>query len=683
MLLRFPQRPSPHTWPQAGLLSAVSTAFIIDVLSRLDPKDPSEKSEVLLRGIHNTLERIANLIEDTTTLAEGAATLVEDPSDPPPGDSPTVITLTVGWLGVSLAASLGAALLAMLEKQQLDWYLLSRSGLTIGHCRDRQQKCDKLRSFSPFSISPPSHLLLYSLLLLASGLCARISHLLTLGTIFIIYPATGVAMYCWCSARSIKLPFRIPVSIASRSSWKKVKSHIAASFCTVVAAGRSLYKRLPPVPMGRRSPNSPLPMVRPASQEPTSWLAHLHSLLESIQRKISRVVHLPSSNSTVTPPWLTPTALAALREANATDVRCVTWALWRTDDPEELDIAIRRAGTIRWFEDGLNAKPPYELIVSTFEASFDTAGKISPGSRDRAYYSGRAILWIHVRAMCIFEEFALEYPLPTISCDTTSIDDDLKDLFEVYHGLDKTPGTFAWVYTALPQVTPTHQRWVWDALLHTSWARRRVPGTFGPIISLQDWSTIPSDVLFDRLLTWCIFLGCPVDAGNTVDTVGADNVVDVGNAVDADNAVDAENAGNAAGADNAIDVDNVVDAGDAVDAVDEVVLRVRNKSCVVSYFCPPSYPYRCFQRSLGADHISVVTSHRLGHPHRPPSMRSPPRHVARLISVGTASQLLDGGGIRMVFRDMRELPQTCGWKNPPLPLFGNWLPSHGTPSTHG
>ena len=144
----------------------------------------------------------------------------------------------------------------------------------------------------------------------------------------------------------------------------------------------------------------------------------------------------------------------------------------------------------------------------------------------------------------------------------------------------------------------------------------RVPGTFGSIVSRHakvDWSTVPLDALFDRLLTWCIFLGFPRDAGNTVDTV------DAGNSVGADNAVDSGDAG------------KPVNAGDTIDAVDEVVLWIRNKSCVVSYFCPSSCSYRCFQRSLGTGHIPIVASHRFGNPHLSPSMRSPPAHVTRLI----------------------------------------------------
>jgi hypothetical protein len=53
-------------------------------------------------------------------------------------------------------------------------------------------------------------------------------------------------------------------------------------------------------------------------------------------------------------PWLKPKDLAIIRRANANDVRCVSWILRNITDPEALDAAIRLAGTIRWFDDGIN-----------------------------------------------------------------------------------------------------------------------------------------------------------------------------------------------------------------------------------------------------------------------------------------------------------------------------------------
>jgi hypothetical protein len=110
-------------------------------------------------------------------------------------------------------------------------------------------------------------------------------------------------------------------------------------------------------------------------------------------------------------PHLTPMALVTLRSANAGDVRCISWILWNITDPEALDAAVRLAGAVRWFEDGLDVEPPYDQIITTLRGCFDSTRKVYPGSRDRAYYSAQAALWIHVRALLYLRVFK-EVPSP-------------------------------------------------------------------------------------------------------------------------------------------------------------------------------------------------------------------------------------------------------------------------------
>ena len=294
----------------------------------LEP-DPTRDPIALLLSIFLAIDKLA--------------TLNEAPSDVlAPRVPPLMISVAAFFLYGSLMTSLLVAYIAMLEKLQLHWYLSSTSDLTIGDCRDRQKKYDKLRTFTLFSFTSSSHQLLYSLLLLTCGLCIRVVYFFrATGVLFFVWPALGVLTYCQRNLPLPKLPFRIPAPVTLRGLWK-IGSRIAAPLRNIVTAGISLYRRLPPVQIGRRSRPSSLPTVQPTPQEPPSWLAHLHDLLKNIQSKISHVApRPPSPNPTVTPPWLTPTALAALRETNATDVRCVAWTLWKINDPEELDAAIR------------------------------------------------------------------------------------------------------------------------------------------------------------------------------------------------------------------------------------------------------------------------------------------------------------------------------------------------------
>ena len=110
--------------------------------------------------------------------------------------------------------------------------------------------------------------------------------------------------------------------------------------------------------------------------------------------------------------------LGIIRRRNMDDAGCVCWILRNITDPEALDAAVRLAGTIRWFDGNSDHEPPFDVIVSTFEACFDSAKQLYPGMRDRAYFSARAVLQINMRARTRSHEYASKYypiPVPTIS----------------------------------------------------------------------------------------------------------------------------------------------------------------------------------------------------------------------------------------------------------------------------
>ena len=180
--------------------------------------------------------------------------------------------------------------------------------------------------------------------------------------------------------------------------------------------------------------------TRPPPHGPTPRLSPLRNFLEKIKRRtphsalrfpqtlpLSTIQDIPPDPS-VAPHWLTS---AILREANANDVRCVSWILRKIPDQEAFDTTISHAGTIRWFEAGLKVTPPYNLIACTLEACFSPTGKMYPGMRDSACYSLRAIVWIRICAMHISKEFARGFPLPTLPFNTASLDPDLRDLFRI------------------------------------------------------------------------------------------------------------------------------------------------------------------------------------------------------------------------------------------------------------
>jgi len=279
---------------------------------------------------------------------------------------------------------------------------------------------------------------------------------------------------------------------------------------------------LPSITQWFHSHSLSLPVTRPTPQQSIPWVTSLHSLWENTQcRILCAALHLPQiqplpiliTPPTATSPWLTPTALATLRSTNAGDVRCVSWILWNITDPEALDAAIRLAGTVWWFEDGLDVEPPYDQIVSILKGCFDSNGRIYPGSRDRAYHSAQAVLWIHICAMCVSGQFGERFPLPNIAQGTTSFDLDLNYLLNIYASQD-TPQMIYQMYSHNSETTPACLQWTSNALLHLSWAKHNVPNTFDKLFQFswyRGYDPIPLDAVLSSLLAFCIFIGRPVE----------------------------------------------------------------------------------------------------------------------------------------------------------------------------
>jgi len=365
--------------------------------------------------------------------------------------------------------------------------------------------------------------------------------------VLIAFTVLGVLFYLGIivvGTSSYECPFQTPISVALRSIWKTAKPHITATLHPVLSTSMSLLRSqvlmalhhlweaiqcqilygllwLPSITQWLHSHDISLPVTQPTPQQPVQWVTSLHSLWENVQcRILCAVLHLPQiqplstliTTPAATSPWLTPTTLTTLRSINAGDVRCVSWILWNITDPEALDAAIRLAGTVWWFENGLDVEPPYDQIVSTLKGCFDSNGRIYPGSRDRAYHSAQAILWIHICAMCVSRELTI-YPLPIITHDTTSLDPDLNSLLNICASQD-TPDMFYQMYTIDLETTPAYSQWISNALLHLSWAKQNVPDTFQRL-SQGSWGPsqgiISLNEMLNHILTSCIFLGWPIE----------------------------------------------------------------------------------------------------------------------------------------------------------------------------
>ena len=532
---------------QAGLFSAVSAAFVIDIYQKLQPNS-GDQSAALLRAILLTLNQSA--IPDE-------AQVVPPVQETPPSE---IVAASV-LLFASPLISLLAALIATLGKQWLNHYMQHAGGSMIERCGDRQRKFDGLQKW-PFHLFIESLplILQLSLLLLACGLCRYMASINTIvAAVLIALTVLGILFYVGiviASASSHDCPFQTPISAPLRGLCLKIRPYLVPVILPIISAPQTLGK------VGK----SCFFAIRPFLIRTRH---HFHNLLEKIKLGVCRVSFcfpwagfnilfphrhpplptqgLPPSPETIN--WISSGELDRIQKKNSDDTRCVSWILRNITDTEVLDISLQRAGTIRWFDDGTDAEPPYDVIVSTFHACFGADRRVYPGLRDRAYYSARTILWIHALAIGKSKRLPFQFSLPVTPYTASSSDRDLTHLLRVTESNLSIGDLYI---TRGCGTTPAHLQWLSKLLLHVSWATFHEEGSailqvptvdslFSQIadeeyrmsLGVMDHNT-PQDALLNYILELTIFLHSPVG---------------------------------------------------------EEVLRIENKSCAVSGPCTPSYLY--------------------------------------------------------------------------------------------
>jgi hypothetical protein len=192
---------------QAGLFSAVSSAFIIDVQSKLEP-DPNEMTAAYMRILIHTMNN--SLFPDA------------DPSSTTWTGPPPEIVTVQSLLYASLATSLFAAFLAMLGKQWVNRYLRNRGGSAADKSRDRQRKLDGFEKWH-FHLAIESLPVMLQLALLLLG-CALSRYLWTISRtvagVIVAVTLFGVTSYIFLTLAATlyyNCPYQTPPSILARA----------------------------------------------------------------------------------------------------------------------------------------------------------------------------------------------------------------------------------------------------------------------------------------------------------------------------------------------------------------------------------------------------------------------------------------------------------------------------------
>lgn len=197
--------------PQAGLFSAVSSTFIVNMSSSLSPNS-TDTTNSLLKVLINKIDN------NTFSAQEAALPVWTGPS------SETVWTMTFAYM--SLSSSLLAALGAVLAKQWLAHFKTTRFGKGALHerCQRRQKKFDALEAWHVDTIIFSLQIFLQlSLLFFGVSLTANIwpqQH--TVASVIMGTTAFGLTFYLFTVVASLKYadcPLQTPISFGIRHAF--------------------------------------------------------------------------------------------------------------------------------------------------------------------------------------------------------------------------------------------------------------------------------------------------------------------------------------------------------------------------------------------------------------------------------------------------------------------------------
>ena len=372
--------------PQAGLFSAVSSAFIVNMESSLSP-NPSDTTNSLLMILINKI--------DNNTFPPQEASL-------PVWNGPSSTSIWVQTLAyTSLSTSLLAAFGAVLGKQWLGHYKTSRfgRGTLQERCQRRQKKLDGLEAwhFSTIIATLPIFLQL-SLLFFGISLAANIwSQQHTVASVIMVTTSFGLIFYFFTVVASLKspeCPFQTPVS-------------------TVLQLFRNAVRK-----QGKDRPKSWTGFLnrwlvfvegtfgtvkRIITESISRFVTYLWRLPEALRHRARSMADGPEADSVIGEETISlgkldldflepPTKLA---EEYAVQSSAVQWILVTSTDTDTVTTAARMLPEIEW-PAGDDVTGVLDRLKGHFYACFDSTQLVLPQSQARAVACSKAMYHLHV-----------------------------------------------------------------------------------------------------------------------------------------------------------------------------------------------------------------------------------------------------------------------------------------------
>ena len=361
---------------QAGLFSVVSSAFIIDVQSNLQP-DPNDMTAAYMRVLIHVVD--GSLYPDADPLA--AVTWN--------GPAPEIVTVQC-LLYASLATSLFAAFTAMLGKQWVNRFIRNRGGSAAEKSWDRQRKLDGMKRWY-FHIVMEGLPVMLQIALLLLG-CALSQYLWTINRVVagVIIAVTlfgfGFHFIVTIAATlSYDCPFQTPSSIAIRA----FASYVVRCYPSLIPLLRSTLSRVLDVVC--------LPITWSLSLFRSSFAPILKSLARTSAAQIHATPEIPLTM--VAEPtrifddahidWVT----------HGADACCVVWVLCSTTDHDVILSSVRFAADIIWYPAIAGVLSPYVLAELLFGCFMDK--QVRPGKVDQASSIAMALASVLCAQLCL------------------------------------------------------------------------------------------------------------------------------------------------------------------------------------------------------------------------------------------------------------------------------------------
>ncbi|KAF9644734.1 hypothetical protein BDM02DRAFT_3190330 [Thelephora ganbajun] len=350
----------------AGLFSAVSSAFITSVQSKLE-SDPNEMTaaymRVLIHAVNNTLFPDADPGSVTWT-----------------GPPPDVVTVQ-SLLYASLATSLLAAFLAMLGRQWVSRYVRNHGGSAADKSRDRQRKLDGLeRWYFNFVIESVPVMLQLALLLLWVALSLylwAISRIVAMVILtFTVFGAASYVFFTFAAMFHYDCPYQTPPSIFIRT----FAMYLAHSSSTFACSARSCVASL-------------VEVYSRTAEDLRRSLSDLHSGVRRALRNFGRVSSSPDIEhappAVVEAPGPLFGGTIADLEVSKADARCIFWVLDSITDSDVILSTVHFAVDMIWYPEIAGTLQPDVLLNLLLECLVD--GRVLPGRLEHANMIGMAL----------------------------------------------------------------------------------------------------------------------------------------------------------------------------------------------------------------------------------------------------------------------------------------------------